>query len=290
MNGFRSRLVNESLIFSKRARRSWPSLLALPPPGPAPSPQHRGRLGGCASAVAAGDQHAPGLLVELRQLLAFSDVSLPGAITDSAAFRWRNHVLNGIGLATAQRRLCLIDAFYEHPAFRPGGAQPFASLPPLRASSLPPRPLNLSSCNGSTMSAAAMLFLVRWLGLRPRKRRSCGRWIGPRWWHPVLRIHSGRLAQPLPADPRAPDAALAGNAGSSEVPSGLIQRLSRRSYWPAVGPMGCSAPALQRHRVAPECARQWRQHGVSEAGAPAAGAGNSARMHCPTTTQPAVCA
>ena len=65
MNGFRSRgLVLEESDFLE-AREAFLAQLSealAATTGPAPSPQHRRRLGGCASAFAAGErQHAPGL-------------------------------------------------------------------------------------------------------------------------------------------------------------------------------------------------------------------------------------
>ena len=66
-------------------------------------------------------------------------------------------MLSSVSLTTAQRRLSLIDAFYAD-ALRSALVEhnPFASLPPLQASSLPPRPLILSSSNSLTTSAAVI--------------------------------------------------------------------------------------------------------------------------------------
>ena len=93
----------------------------------------------------------------------------------------------------------MIDAFYAD-ALRSALVEhnPFASLPPLQASSLPPRPLNPEQLQqlDHERRSDPIYALVRWLGLRPREAAE----LRPMDWTsidgtPVLRIHSGRLAQ-----------------------------------------------------------------------------------------------
>ena len=303
MNGFRSRgLVLEEPDFLE-AREAFLAQLVRPlPPLPAP----RLRPNTVAGWVAARQRLRPvsastrqAWQRELRRLLVFSDVSLPGAITEGAAFRWRNHVLSSVSLATAQRRLSLIDAFYAD-ALRSALVEhnPFASLPPLQASSLPLRPLNPEQLQqlDHERRCDPIYALVRWLGLRPREAAE----LRPMDWtsidgHPVLQIRSGRLAQqrcvPIP-EPLMPlwqqckgpgDAPLWADSAAL-TPQLLARRwadgLRRHSF--------CNATDLRQ-----ECARQWRQQGVSDAVVrQRLGAGKRARMlHCPTeTTQQTVCA
>ena len=202
---------------------------------------------------------------ELRRLLAFSDVSLPGAITDGAAFRWRNHVLSSVSLTTAQRRLSLIHAFYAD-ALRSALVEhnPFASLPLLQASSLPPRPLNPEQLQqlDHERRSDPIYGLVRWLGLRPREAAE----LRPMDWtsidgNPVLQISSGRLAQqrclPIPEQlmPLWQQC-----SGSGEAPLWADSTARRRSCWPGVGLMGCGAPAFAMQQI---CARSALASGVS---------------------------
>ena len=303
MNGFRSRgLVLEESDFLE-AREAFLAQLSRPLP-PLPAPRHRPNT--VAGWVAARQRLRPvsastrlAWQRELRRLLAFSDVSLPGAITEGAAFRWRNHVLSSVSLTTAQRRLRLIDAFYAD-ALRSALVEhnPFASLPPLQASSLPLRPLNPEQLQqlDHERRSDPIYALVRWLALRPREAAE----LRPMDWTsidgtPFLRIRSGRLAQqrhlpipeplmPLWQECQGPGEALLWADSTALTPQLLARRWAdglRRSSF-------CNATEL-RH----ECARQWRQQGVSEAEVrQRLGAGKSERMlHCPTeTTQPAVCA
>ena len=91
MNGFRSRgLVLEEPDFLE-AREAFLAQLARPLP-PLPAPRHRPNT--VAGWVAARQRLRPvsastrlAWQRELRRLLAFSEVSLPGAITEGAAFR-----------------------------------------------------------------------------------------------------------------------------------------------------------------------------------------------------------
>ena len=302
MNGFRSRgLVLEEPDFLE-AREAFLAQLVRPlPPLPAP----RLRPNTVAGWVAARQRLRPvsastrqAWQRELRRLLVFSDVSLPGAITEGAAFRWRNHVLSSVSLATAQRRLSLIDAFYAD-ALRSALVEhnPFASLPPLHASSLPLRPLNpelLQELDHERRSDP-IYALVRWLGLSPREAAE----LRPIDWtcldgNPVLCIRSGRSAQqrclqiPEPLKPLWQQCNGPGETPLwGELPDVTPPLLARR--W---------ADGLRRHsfcnatELRQECARQWRQQGVSE---PVVrqllGAARSTRMlHCPTeTTQPDIC-
>ena len=301
MNGFRSRgLVLEEPDFLE-AREAFLAQLVRPlPPLPAP----RLRPNTVAGWVAARQRLRPmsastrqAWQRELRRLLVFSDVSLPGAITEGAAFRWRNHVLSSVSLPTAQRRLSLIDAFYSD-ALRSALVEhnPFASLPPLQASSLPLRPLNpeLLQQLDHERRGDPIYALVRWLGLRPREAAE----LRPIDWssidgNPVLWIRSGRLVQqrclqiPEPLMPLWQQCSGPGEAplwaALPDVPPLLLARrwadgLRRQSF--------CNATALRQ-----ECARQWRQQGVSKVVVrQLLGAARSTRMlHCPTeSTQPAV--
>ena len=285
------------------AREAFLAQLSRPLP-PLPAPRHRPNT--VAGWVAARQRLRPvsastrlAWQRELRRLLAFSDVSLPGAITEGAAFRWRNHVLSSVSLTTAQRRLRLIDAFYAD-ALRSALVEhnPFASLPLLQASSLPPRPLNPEQLQqlDHERRSDPIYALVRWLALRPREAAE----LRPMDWtsidgNPVLRIRSGRLAQqrclpipeplmPLWQECQGPGEALLWADSTALTPQLLARRWAdglRRSSF-------CNATDLRQ-----ECARQWRQQGVSEAEVrQRLGAGKSERMlHCPTeTTQTAVCA
>ena len=303
MNGFRSRgLVLEESDFLE-AREAFLAQLSRPLP-PLPAPRHRPNT--IAGWVAARQRLRPvsastrlAWQRELRRLLAFSDVSLPGAITEGAAFRWRNHVLSSVSLATAQRRLSLIDAFYAD-ALRSALVEhnPFASLPLLQASSLPPRPLNPEQLQklDHERRSDPIYGLVRWLGLRPREAAE----LRPMDWtsidgNPVLQISSGRLAQqrclPIPEQlmPLWQQCSGSGEAAlwadsTARTPQLLARRWAdglRRSSF-------CNATDLRQ-----QCARQWRQQGVPEAEVrERLGLGKRARMlHCPTeTTQPAICA
>ena len=301
MNGFRSRgLVLEESDFLE-AREAFLAQLARPLP-PLPAPRHRPNT--VAGWVAARQRLRPvsastrlAWQRELRRLLAFSEVSLPGAITEGAAFRWRNHVLSSVSLATAQRRLSLIDAFYAD-ALRSALVEhnPFASLPPLQASSLPLRPLNAEQLQqlDHERQGDPIYALVRWLGLRPSEAAE----LRPIDWssidgNPVLWIRSGRLVQqrclqiPEPLMPLWQQCSGPGEAplwaALPDVPPPLLARrwadgLRRQSF--------CNATALRQ-----ECARQWRQQGVSKVVVrQLLGAARSTRMlHCPTeSTQPAV--
>ena len=302
MNGFRSRgLVLEESDFLE-AREAFLAQLAGPLPL-LPAPRHRPNT--VAGWVAARQRLRPvsastrlAWQRELRRLLAFSNVSLPGAITEGAAFRWRYHVLSSVSLATAQRRLSLIDAFYADAL---GSAlvehNPFATLPPLLASSLPFRPLDPEQLQqlDHERRSDPIYALVRWLGLRPREAAE----LRPMDWtlidgNPVLQIRSGRSAQhrclrvPALLIPLWQQC-----KGPSEVPlwadpAALTPQLVARRW----------ADGLRRHSfcnatdLRHECAHQWRQQGVLEAVVrQRLGAGNRARMlHCPTEiTQPAVC-
>ena len=325
MNGFRSRgLVLEESDFLE-AREAFLGQLSKPLP-PLPAPRHRpNTVAGWVAArqrlrrVSASTRLA--WQRELRRLLAFSEVSLPGAITEGAALRWRNHVLSSVSLSTAQRRLSLIDAFYAD-ALRTALVEcnPFASLPPLLASSLPQRPLNPELLQQLDRERQDDPFyqLVRWLGLRPGEVAG----LRPVDWAridglPVLRIAARRSSQQryLP------------------IPEPLLP-LWQQCSGPGLTPLWCSEPGLTPQRLArrwsdglrrnsfcnatdlrQECARHWREQGVPEPvvrqllGA-AAGAGldlqqlhacleppqpiavtNERMLHCPTeSAQTAVCA
>ena len=301
MNGFRSRgLVLEEPDFLE-AREAFLAQLARPLP-PLPAPRHRPNT--VAGWVAARQRLRPvsastrlAWQRELRRLLAFSEVSLPGAITEGAAFRWRNHVLSSVSLATAQRRLSLIDAFYAD-ALRSALVEhnPFASLPPLQASSLPLRPLNAEQLQqlDHERQGDPIYALVRWLGLRPSEAAE----LRPIDWssidgNPVLWIRSGRLVQqrclqiPEPLMPLWQQCSGPGEAPLwAELPDVTPQLLARRWAAGLQRQSFCNATALRQ-----ECARQWRQQGVSEVVVrQLLGASKSTRMlHCPTeTTQPAV--
>ena len=301
MNGFRSRgLVLEEPDFLE-AREAFLAQLAGPLP-PLPAPRHRPNT--VAGWVAARQRLRPvsastrlAWQRELRRLLAFSNVSLPGAITEGAAFRWRNHVLSSVSLATAQRRLSLIDAFYAD-ALRSALVEhnPFASLPPLQASSLPLRPLNAEQLQqlDHERQGDPIYALVRWLGLRPSEAAE----LRPIDWssidgNPVLWIRSGRLVQqrclqiPEPLMPLWQQCSGPGEAPLwAELPDVTPQLLARRWAAGLRRQSFCNATALRQ-----ECARQWRQQGVSEVVVrQLLGASKSTRMlHCPTeTTQPAV--
>ena len=301
MNGFRSRgLVLEEPDFLE-AREAFLAQLARPLP-PLPAPRHRPNT--VAGWVAARQRLRPvsastrlAWQRELRRLLAFSEVSLPGAITEGAAFRWRNHVLSSVSLATAQRRLSLIDAFYAD-ALRSALVEhnPFASLPPLQASSLPLRPLNAEQLQqlDHERQGDPIYALVRWLGLRPSEAAE----LRPIDWssidgNPVLWIRSGRLVQqrclqiPEPLMPLWQQCSGPGEAPLwAELPDVTPQLLARRWADGLRRQSFCNATALRQ-----ECARQWRQQGVSEVVVrQLLGASKSTRMlHCPTeTTQPAV--
>ena len=301
MNGFRSRgLVLEEPDFLE-AREAFLAQLARPLP-PLPAPRHRPNT--VAGWVAARQRLRPvsastrlAWQRELRRLLAFSEVSLPGAITEGAAFRWRNHVLSSVSLATAQRRLSLIDAFYAD-ALRSALVEhnPFASLPPLQASSLPLRPLNAEQLQqlDHERQGDPIYALVRWLGLRPSEAAE----LRPIDWssidgNPVLWIRSGRLVQqrclqiPEPLMPLWQQCSGPGEAPLwAELPDVTPQLLARRWAAGLRRQSFCNATALRQ-----ECARQWRQQGVSEVVVrQLLGASKSTRMlHCPTeTTQPAV--
>ena len=301
MNGFRSRgLVLEESDFLE-AREAFLAQLARPLP-PLPAPRHRPNT--VAGWVAARQRLRPvsastrlAWQRELRRLLAFSEVSLPGAITEGAAFRWRNHVLSSVSLATAQRRLSLIDAFYAD-ALRSALVEhnPFSPLPPLQASSLPLRALNAEQLQqlDHERQGDPIYALVRWLGLRPSEAAE----LRPIDWssidgNPVLWIRSGRLVQqrclqiPEPLMPLWQQCSGPGEAPLwAELPDVTPQLLGRRWADGLRRQSFCNATALRQ-----ECARQWRQQGVSEVVVrQLLGASKSTRMlHCPTeTTQPAV--
>ena len=301
MNGFRSRgLVLEEPDFLE-AREAFLAQLARPLP-PLPAPRHRPNT--VAGWVAARQRLRPvsastrlAWQRELRRLLAFSEVSLPGAITEGAAFRWRNHVLSSVSLATAQRRLSLIDAFYAD-ALRSALVEhnPFASLPPLQASSLPLRPLSAEQLQqlDHERQGDPIYALVRWLGLRPSEAAE----LRPIDWssidgNPVLWIRSGRLVQqrclqiPEPLMLLWQQCSGPGEAPLwAELPDVTPQLLARRWADGLRRQSFCNATALRQ-----ECARQWRQQGVSKVVVrQLLGAARSTRMlHCPTeSTQPAV--
>ena len=230
-------------------------------------------------------------------------------------------MLSSVSLATAQRRLSLIDAFYAD-ALRSALVEhnPFASLPPLQASSLPPRPLNPEQLQqlDHERRSDPIYALVRWLGLRPREAAE----LRPMDWTsidgtPVLQIRSGRLAHqrclPIP-EPLMP--LWQQCSGTDESPlwtvaAGLTpQRVARRWSDGLRRNSFCSASQLRQERR-----RQWREQGLPEplvrhllGGSAADGvalerlkawldqcqpmAAQGERMlHCPTeTTQPAICA
>ena len=325
MNGFRSRgLVLEESDFLE-AREAFLGQLSRPLP-PLPAPRHRPNT--VAGWVAArqrlrrvGASTRLAWQRELRRLLAFSDVSLPGAITEGAAFRWRNHVLSSVSLATAQRRLSLIDAFYAD-ALRSALVEhnPFASLPPLLASSLPLRPLNPELLQQLDQERCddPIYGLVRWLGLRPSEVAR----LRPLDWslldgHPVLWVRASRSAQkrcipiPGPLMPLWQQCSGTDESPLWTVAAGLTpQRLARRWSDGLRRNSFCSASQLRQERR-----RQWREQGLPEplvrhllGGSAADGvalerlkawldqsqpmAAQGERMlHCPTeTTQNAVCA
>ena len=206
-------------------------------------------------------------------------------------------MLSSVSLATAQRRLSLIDAFYAD-ALRSALVEhnPFASLPPLQASSLPLRPLNAEQLQqlDHERQGDPIYALVRWLGLRPSEAAE----LRPIDWssidgNPVLWIRSGRLVQqrclqiPEPLMPLWQQCSGPGEAPLwAELPDVTPQLLARRWADGLRRQSFCNATALRQ-----ECARQWRQQGVSEVVVrQLLGASKSTRMlHCPTeTTQPAV--
>ena len=146
---------------------------------------------------------------ELQRLLQFSAVSLPQAISEGAAWRWRNHVLSSVSLPTARRRLALIEALYND-ACRNGLLQrnPFSDLPPLQLSPLPPQPLDQQRLAGldRQRSTDPLYRLVRQLGLRPVEAAGLRPFDFSRVAnHPVLWIrswHLGSLSHPCPPSNR----------------------------------------------------------------------------------------
>jgi len=283
MNGFRSRgLVLEESDFLE-AREAFLGQLSKPLPT-LPAPQRRPNT--VAGWVAARQRmRRVGVSTrrvwqrELARLTAFSDVSLPGAITEGAAFRWRNHVLSSVSLSTAQRRLSLIEAFYAD-AMRTALVErnPFASLPPLLASSLPPPPLDseLLQKLDQERQDDSLYLLVRWLALRPGEVAG----LRPIDWtsaegQPLLWIRSWRLGQqrhqlqgwqqrclPIPEE-LTPLWHQCRGSGLEPLwtmsPETTPRRLARRWSDGLRRNSFCSPTELRQ-----ECCRQWREKGLPE--------------------------
>ena len=174
INGFRSRgLVLEEAQFLE-AREAFLAQCEQPTGSPPP----HGRRATTVAGWMARRQQQRSLSAstrsacqrELQRLLQFSAVSLPQAISEGAAWRWRNHVLSSVSLPTARRRLSLIEAVYRD-ACSSGLLQhnPFSGLPPLQLSPLPPKPLDQERLEelDRSRSADPIYWLVRLLGLRP---------------------------------------------------------------------------------------------------------------------------
>lgn len=175
VNGFSSRglvLAGERFLV---AREAFCAQLKLPglQNQTAPSPRWPSTVAGW---VAQRQQQGSGAASsgrawqrELQRLLSFSAVSLPAAVSEGAAWRWRNHLFATASFSTAQRRLSLIRSFYGE-ACRQGGVEqnPFSLLPPLAISALPPPgfdPLLLAQLD-QQLGADPIYLLVRLLGLR----------------------------------------------------------------------------------------------------------------------------
>jgi hypothetical protein len=200
---------------------------------------------------------------ELRRLLEFSSVSLPAAVSEGAAWRWRNHLFATASTSTAQRRLGVIRAFYAQ-AYRQGmvAINPFASLEPLRLSARPEPDLapDLLGKLDQGWRDDPIYLLVRLIGLRTLEAAGL-RSID---WdliddEPVLWIRSwGQLGKGRPCRPGQerclPLPALlhplwkAARTGDGLVDHGEVQRFAKR--WSAAfrRQSETNAKALRRHR------------------------------------------
>ena len=175
VNGFRSRglvLTGERFLLAREAFCAQLKLPGLQNPTPPPQrwpstvagwvAQRQQQGSGAASSGRAWQR-------ELQRLLSFSEVSLPAAVSEGAAWRWRNHLFATASFSTAQRRLSLIRSFYGE-ACRQGGVEqnPFALLPPLALSALPPPGLDpqLLAQLDRQRAGDPLYLLVRLLGLR----------------------------------------------------------------------------------------------------------------------------
>ena len=214
---------------------------------------------------------------ELKRLLSFSEVSLPAAVSEGAAWRWRNHLFANASTSTAQKRLTVIRAFYAQ-AYRQGmvAMNPFAGLEPLPLSPRPEpnlAPAFLQLLDGR-FKADPIYLMVRILGLRSLEVAG----LRPIDWglqqgQPVLWIRSWGLqneGRPCRAGqerclplPNCLHGLWKQCSGSAETPlwaeegADGINRFAKR--WAAAFRRqgGCSASALRRYRQS-----QWQIKGA----------------------------
>ena len=206
--------------------------------------------------------------MELQRLLEFSAVRLPAAISEGAAWRWRNHLLCSFGLATAKRRLGLINSFYREAA-EAGllASNPFALLPPLQASALPQPPLDgelLQQLDAERRSDWRYL-LMRALALRPRELAALRPLdFAHEQGLPVIWIREGSAAAarclPVPTALHGLWQQAAGSGADPfwQAPGVAQQQLARRWAERLRRSSGFSATALRQERV-----RFWQQQGAS---------------------------
>ena len=280
INGFRSRgLVLEESQFLE-AREAFLAQCEQPTGSPPPHGRRPTTVAGWMArrqqqrALSASSRSA--CQRELQRLLHFSSVSLPQAISEGAAWRWRNHVLSSVSLPTARRRLSLIEAVYRD-ACSSGLLQrnPFSGLPPLQLSPLPPKPLDQERLEELDRSRFIdpIYRLVRLLGLRPVEAAALRPIDFARVAeHPVLWIRSWHFRQvthhcpassvrclPLPSSLLDLWESGSGNGleplwSSAEV---VPKRLARRWSDQLRRRSGISATALRAERR-----RLWREAGA----------------------------
>ena len=272
MNGFRSRgLILEQDQFPE-AREAFAQQLQLQRSALEQRPLGSSTLAGWvawrAAQQSASEKRQQQWRLELQRLLEFSAVRLPAAISEGAAWRWRNHLLCSFGLATAKRRLGLINSFYREAA-EAGllASNPFALLPPLQASALPQPPLDgaLLRQLDAERSADWPYLLLRAFALRPRELAALRPLdFGHEQGLPVIwiRVGASAAARCLPV-PEALCGFWQQAAGSGAEPiwqsCGMSQQqLVRRWAERLRRSSGFSATALRQERV-----RAWLQQGAS---------------------------
>ena len=214
---------------------------------------------------------------ELKRLLDFSAVSLPAAVSEGAAWRWRNHLFATASTSTAQRRLTVIRAFYAQ-AYRQGmvALNPFTALEPLPLSPRPEPNLDAAFLRNldRNWQHDPIYLLVRLIGLRTLEAAGLRPIdLGLEHGQPVLWIRSwglqgaGRPCRPgqerclpLPVHLHPLWTRL---KGSAEIPlwaDGEIDGIRRFAKRWAAGfkrQSDCNAQALRRYRQS-----QWQLMGA----------------------------